>query len=229
MRAMSRWLALILGAGALAGCSVLPEGASRGTADAGRLAGAAPQMSRTPGAGQCLAELGATRASFDPLPDRYFGNGCSNLNTVQLSALWSDDAQIAVADLGPVTCQVADTFEGWARYGVDRAARQYLGSGVRTIETFGSYSCRTVAGTSRLSAHARAAAIDVSGFVLDDGRRIMVASDWTGGSAPEREFLRVVAESACKRFDTVLSPDYNAAHHDHLHLEGVLDGKGFCR
>ena len=41
-----------------------------------------------------------------------------------------------------------------------------------------------------------------------------------------REFLRVVRGSACKRFATVLSPDYNAAHHDHLHVE-VGSGK-FC-
>jgi len=27
----------------------------------------------------------------------------------------------------------------------------------------------------------------------------------------------------------VLGPDYNAAHRDHLHLEGVIDGDSFCR
>ena len=35
------------------------------------------------------------------------------------------------------------------------------------------------------------------------------------------------AASACRRFGTVLSPDYNAAHHDHLHLED--DRTSFCR
>ena len=93
----------------------------------------------------------------------------------------------------------------------------------------GSFACRNVAGSGRRSAHATGAAIDISGFVLEDGRRIMVRSAWLGGSDREREFLRVVQQSACKRFDTVLSPDYNAAHHDHLHLEGVIGTKSYCR
>ena len=100
---------------------------------------------------------------------------------------------------------------------------------MRSIETFGSYSCRNVAGTDRRSAHATGAAIDVSGFVLEDGRRVMVKSAWFGGSESEREFLHVVQQSACKRFATVLGPDYNSAHHDHLHVEGVLGSSGYCR
>ena len=90
----------------------------------------------------------------------------------------------------------------------------------------GSYSCRNVAGTARRSAHSRAEAIDVSAFVLADGRRVSVLSGWNA-SRGEREFLRVVHKSACKRFGTVLGPDYNRAHHDHFHLEY---GKGnYCR
>jgi hypothetical protein len=116
---------------------------------------------------------------------------------------------------------------GWARFGVDRAARQILGSPLARIETMGSYSCRNVAGSARRSAHASAEAIDVAAFVLADGRRISVLDDWRGGSSEEREFLKVVHTSACKRFGTVLGPDYNAAHRDHLHLEKG-DGS-FCR
>jgi len=121
---------------------------------------------------------------------------------------------------------LAESFAGWARYGVDRAARQILGSPLVRIETMGSYSCRNVAGSGRLSAHARAEAIDVSAFVLADGRRIGVLNDWNGGSA-EKKFLRVIHDSACKRFGTVLGPNYNAAHHNHFHLE-LGDGR-FCR
>jgi hypothetical protein len=91
----------------------------------------------------------------------------------------------------------------------------------------GRYACRNVAGTNRRSAHSRAEAIDVSAFVLVDGRRISVENGWQGGSAKEREFLRVIQKSACKRFGTVLGPDYNAAHRDHFHLE--TGGQQFCR
>lgn len=85
----------------------------------------------------------------------------------------------------------------------------------------GSFACRNVAGTSRRSAHASADAIDIGGFVLADGRCISVQDGWSG-SAQEREFLRIVQRSACRRFNTVLGPDYNADHHDHFHVEGVI-------
>ena len=52
--------------------------------------------------------------------------------------------------------------------------------------------------------------------------------DWSGGTADQKRFLRIVHDSACKRFGTVLSPDYNAAHTDHFHLEAGRPG-GFCR
>ena len=175
----------------------------------------------------CIADLGASGARFDLLPDTYAAPGCNKLGTVQLMALAGDRAPLSVANLGPVQCSVAKAFGDWARFGVDRAAREILRSPVARIETMGSYSCRNVAGTDRRSAHARAEAIDVAAFVLADGRRIVLKRDWEGGDAATREFLRVVHKSACKRFGTVLGPEYNAAHQDHFHLEGV--GAKFCR
>jgi hypothetical protein len=225
---------------ALAGCGSLIPGSSSGTAP-----GAASQSARAPARpattiasapqsyaqraedGACLADLGASGARFDPLPDTYAAPGCNKLGTVQLMALAGDRAPLTIANMGPVRCNVAKAFGDWARFGVDRAARQILGSPVAKIETMGSYACRNVAGSERRSAHARAEAIDVSAFVLADGRRIVLKRDWEGGDAATREFLRVVHKSACKRFGTVLGPEYNAAHEDHFHLEGT--GAKFCR
>ena len=184
-------------------------------------------LSPRPEARQCLSDLGATRASFTPLPDQYFGGGCTNLNSVRLANLRSDSATLGLTNLGPVTCPTASAFAGWARFGADRAARQILGSALVRIDTMGSYACRNVAGSSRRSAHATANAIDIAAFVLADGRRISVLGDWAQGTPEERRFLRVVHESACKRFGTVLGPAYNADHADHLHVE--LGGGGFCR
>jgi len=183
--------------------------------------------SASPSARQCLSRLSTTRASFTPVPDRYFDRGCSTLNSVRLSSLRSDKAQLTLSNLGPVTCDAANRFAGWARFGVDRAARQILGSRLVKIETMGSYNCRNVAGTSRRSAHATANAIDVSGFVLADGRRISVLGDWNNGTSAERRFLRVIHQSACKRFGVVLGPNYNAAHRDHFHVEAKSGS--FCR
>lgn len=226
---------------ALAGCgSIVPgvaspgagQGPSRTTASApARPAVAVASAPRSyvprPGEAGCLADLGKTGARFDPVPDTYAAPGCNQLGTVKLMALAGDRAPLSIANLGPVQCHVAKAFGDWARFGVDRAARQLLGSPVAKIETMGSYNCRNVAGTEVRSAHARAEAIDVSAFVLADGRRIVLKRDWQGGDAATREFLRVVHKSACKRFGTVLGPEYNAAHQDHFHLEGT--GAKFCR
>jgi hypothetical protein len=176
---------------------------------------------------QCLAALTAASATFQPLPDQYFGAGCSTVNTVRLLSVNSDTAMLGLTNLGPVACPLANTFAAWARYGVDRAARQILGSPLVRIETMGSYSCRNVAGSDRMSAHALAQAIDVSAFVLADGRRISMLGNWSAGTDEERSFLRVIHQSACKRFGTVLGPDYNTAHRNHFHLE--YTGSRFCR
>lgn len=180
-----------------------------------------------PGDRSCFADLSATGARFSRVPDAYTAPGCNKLGTVRLTALSGDASQFGISNLGAVKCETAKAFSAWARFGVDRAARQILGSPLARIETMGSYACRNVFGTARRSAHATGNAIDVSAFILANGQRITLKGDWKNGSRAEREFLRVVHKSACKRFGTVLGPDYNAAHADHLHLEG--SGSQFCR
>ncbi|WP_205214850.1 extensin family protein [Altererythrobacter sp. ZODW24] len=221
---MMRILALLASVALLGACSMLPGGTSN--SDKPR-AGNAQSVAATPAARQCLGKLNATGARFIAKADAYGGKGCSNINTVSLSAMRGDRSQFEVTNLGTVSCPVANTFAAWTRFGVDRAARQILGSPIERIETMGSYSCRNVAGSSRRSAHSTADAVDVSAFVLKDGRRISLSGGWNSSDRREREFLRVVHKSACKRFGTVLGPDYNAAHRDHFHLERG-DGS-FCR
>ena len=212
------------------GRSAPSEGSSRApaaTQPPPRIGSAAPNFVSRPEDAQCLADLNAAGARFSPLPDSYNGPGCNTLGTVQLSALAGDARQFGILNIGPVQCRTAHVFSEWARFGVDRAARQILGSPLSRIETMGSYSCRNVAGSSRRSAHATAGAIDVSAFILEDGRRISLKEGWLDGIRAEREFLRIVHQSACKRFGTVLGPEYNRAHEDHLHLEGT--GAEYCR
>jgi hypothetical protein len=171
---------------------------------------------------QCAANLRAINVHYSALPDQNFGNGCATYGVVKLL-----DIGVPTTNLGAMTCPLAAQFAAWARYGVEPAARLILGSEVVRIETFGTYNCRNIAGSARLSEHARGNAVDISAFLLADGRRISVTNGWNGDTASAR-FLRIVRASACKRFRTVLSPDYNAAHHDHLHFDMGGAG-GYCR
>lgn len=223
---MARIIALALLSLTLTACGSLVPGERAGQSP--RPPTQTAVITPSPQTQQCLADLGAAGARFAALPDRYMGEGCAQLGTVSLSAVRSDFDSLGVSNLGPVACPTATAFSDWARFGVDRAARQILGSPLARIETMGSFACRNVAGSGRRSAHATADAIDIAAFVLADGRRVSVLHHWTGGTAAEREFLRVVQRSACRRFRTVLGPEYNAAHRDHFHLERGGDG-GFCR
>jgi hypothetical protein len=91
---------------------------------------------------------------------------------------------------------------------------------VSRIVHFGTYSCRNINHRTigRRSEHASANALDVAGFVLADGTSVTVAQDWKGDSR-KAALLRDLRDGACRFFDVVLGPDYNAAHRDHFHLD----------
>lgn len=173
---------------------------------------------------QCYADLSRERVRYSPLPDRDYGGGCTVIGSVQLI-----DIGVPVTGLKAMRCGLAEEFIGWTRNALAPAAYQILGSRLVKIETFGTYACRNTIGapTERLSGHALANAVDVSAFILEDGRRISIENDWRSDDPDIRRFFDVIHASACKRFGTVLSPDYNWAHHNHLHLED--DHKSFCR
>jgi len=86
------------------------------------------------------------------------------------------------------------------------------------------------AGTGHISEHAFGNAIDVAAFTLADGRTITVKDGWHG-SPEEQGFLHDVQGSACDIFTTVLSPGYNAAHYNHIHVDLMRrgDGRHPCR
>jgi hypothetical protein len=188
----------------------------------GRAMASAPSSAQTR---QCHADLSRTGVAFTPLPDRERGGGCSTIGTVQLL-----DVGVPTTNLGAMRCGLAEAYAGWVRNAVAPAAHQILGSDLVKVETFGTYACRNVIGTAysgHLSGHAIANAVDVSAFDLADGRRISILDDWHSSDDHVRDFLATIHASACKRFGTVLSPDYNAAHRNHLHLED--DHANFCR
>lgn len=102
---------------------------------------------------------------------------------------------------------------------VDELARRLLGSGLRSVQSYGSYACRQMTGNrARLSLHASGRALDIAAFELADGQRIVVQRHWESRDAKGR-FLRAVAKAACERFSAVLTPDTDRFHQDHLHVD----------
>ena len=128
------------------------------------------------------------------------------------------------SDLG-TNCAVAAALALWEWHVVQPAALEHFGREVASIDHFGSYSCRRLSGrdAGAWSEHARANAVDIAAFTLTDGTRISVAGDWED-DGPRGRFLDEVRDGACDLFATVLSPDYNAAHRDHLHFDQAARG-----
>lgn len=185
--------------------------------------GPVPSPPRDVASRSCFAQLDAAGVRYTPLPDQDFGSGCHARASVRVT-----DLGTPTSNLGPMTCSLASNFAAWVRHAVRPAARQVYGEDLARVETFGTYSCRNIYGgrSGRLSQHAFANAVDVSAFVLEDGRRIVVLGGWNGSERDQR-FLRLIRASACRRFGTVLSPDYNAAHANHFHFD--MSGQNFCR
>lgn len=204
----------------LSACGAIPGGKDQSTSRPQSSAGLGA-FNPTQSARQCYSALQKANVRFSPLPDRNFSGGCSQIDSIKLLDVGAD-----VTNLGPVKCELANKFAAWTEFAVKRAARKYLGSDLKRIETMGSYSCRNIAGTGKRSEHAHANAIDISGFVLTDGRRITLEDHWKSGRK-EKQFLTAIHASACKRFGTVLSPDYNRAHYNHFHFD--MSGQGYCR
>lgn len=130
----------------------------------------------------------------------------------------------------PVTCPASIALLLWERDVLNSSAMEIFGSKIARIEHLGAYSCCRLYGrdTGPWSEHATANAIDIAGFVLENGTRIDVLRDWPGEGEKAR-FLRVVRDGACESFATVLSPDYNAAHANHFHLDMSRRWRGVCR
>ncbi|SDF88223.1 Uncharacterized conserved protein [Thalassobaculum litoreum DSM 18839] len=173
---------------------------------------------------RCRATLAASRLQVRALENRRNGAFCHYSDVVQI-------LRSTVPYSGPVhlTCPMAAALYLWERDIVAPAAVKYLSSRLVRIDHMGTYSCRRRQGGSsnRPSEHATANAIDVSGFRLEDGRRVTVLGDWSQGTTAERAFLREIRDRACGLFQVVLSPDYNAAHRDHFHLD--MGDWGVCR
>ena len=117
-------------------------------------------------------------------------------------------------------CPMILPVDRWVEHVVDPAARMHFGAPLAEVRVAASYGCRPMNHQSggRLSEHGHANALDVSGFLLADGRRIDVQSGWWGDPR-ERDFLRAVHRGACGEFTTVLGPDYDRLHRDHFHLD----------
>ena len=136
--------------------------------------------------------------------------------------------QVQVTGDPQVRCEVALALAQWSSEVVRPTAKLHLGDELSKILISTSYQCRrrNNAVTGKISEHGFANGVDVMGFELKDGRRVMVASR-VGSIEPERAFQAAVRGGSCAYFTTVLGPTTNAAHANHLHLDMAIRRGGY--
>jgi hypothetical protein len=166
-------------------------------------------------AAACLKGLDRRHIHYDRLTDWRTPEGCGVDEAVrvkQSAFAWNHSAVM--------TCQMSARVWDFENQVVQPAAQRNFGQSVRKLSNVGAYDCRGERGgrPERLSQHSFGRAFDVTGFELADGTTVSVLRDWRGKGA-KSEFLHQVAQGACQMFSVVITPNHNAFHQDHLHLD----------
>ncbi len=153
-----------------------------------------------------------------PLP------GCYIAQPVRVAAV--DGVSLSHASV--MDCGTAVSLQSWVENTVNPTFR--FRGGVSSLKVISGYSCRTRNSRpgAKLSEHAKGRAIDIAAVRLNSGVEITVLEGWR--DPRYRSALRKLHDGACGPFGTVLGPDANRYHKDHLHLDTArYPGGPYCR
>lgn len=162
----------------------------------------------------CMDALSERGARFDIAVVPVAGRSCVLTDGVSLR-----HAQMAVEPAATMSCPLALTLAEFEGRVIQPAARRHFGRSAAIMRQIGAYSCRMrTGGSGRLSHHASGRAIDIAGFEIEGGERVMVKEHWRD-PGPRGRFLREIAREACESFSVVLTPNHDVWHADHLHFD----------
>lgn len=151
---------------------------------------------------------------------------CGERSPLLVSGILVNGRMIELSAEATLTCAMASTLPDWASR-VDAFAQTVENSRIATLIVGTSYQCRdrrTGTESRDLSEHGLANGLDVTGFALADGRLVTVEAGW-GVEEKGESLLRFAHDAACTAFMTVLGPEANSAHRDHLHLDQGCHGR----
>jgi hypothetical protein len=161
-----------------------------------------------------------------PLPPIADGM-CEEQSPLSVTSILVNGRSVPLSAPAIFNCEMASDLPGWVA-DVDSYIFVMQKTRIKAVTVGGSYECRdrnVEGGSSDLSEHGRADALDFVGFTLEDGRTLTVGQDYNSADAPTNRLMHFAHDAACTRFTTVLGPDANALHHDHFHLDLGCHGK----
>ena len=169
---------------------------------------------RTP-TGQCTVDPRSV-ADATPLGEVDGPGPCGIRNGWQVTAV----SGVGFSQAAKLECQMVGATNDWLDQVVQPAAQSAFGEQVVSVRVAASYACRARNNQrgGKISEHSFGNALDVSAFTLASGRTITVEDGW-GSWGAESGFLKQVHGQACGTFTTVLGPEADRHHEDHLHFD----------
>lgn len=158
-------------------------------------------------------------------PIRAQVQGCGLKDGVMVTSV----SGVKLSQPATIDCATATALNRWVERGVKPAVGR-LGGGVAALQVAGHYTCRPRNNQrgAKISEHGRGKAIDISAVTLANGVSVTVLKGWN--DRQHGKMLKAMHKSACGPFGTVLGPNSDGYHRDHLHLDTAAYRKGsYCR
>jgi hypothetical protein len=143
--------------------------------------------------------------------------GCGVEDPVRVTSV----AGVRLSQAATVDCSIAKALNSW----VDEVAQPAFEGRLVQLQIAAHYACRSrnnIKG-AKVSEHGKGRAIDISAFVLSNGKVLSVAGDYN-------KLLRRIYKAGCGYFKTTLGPGSDGYHEDHFHFDtSARKGGAYCR
>jgi hypothetical protein len=143
--------------------------------------------------------------------------GCGVEDPVAVTSV----AGVRLSQTATVDCSIAKALNSW----VDEVAQPAFDGKLVEMQVAAHYICRGRNNKkgAPISEHGKGRAIDISAFVLSNGKVLTVAGNYN-------RLLRKIYKAACPYFRTTLGPGSDGYHEDHFHFDtSARSGGAYCR
>lgn len=143
--------------------------------------------------------------------------GCGVAEPVRVTSV----AGVRLSQAATVDCSIAKALNAW----VEDVVQPAFDGKLVEMRVAAHYACRgrnNVKG-AKISEHGKGRAIDISAFVLSNGKSLTVARNYN-------KLLRRIYKAGCGYFKTTLGPGSDGYHEDHFHFDtSARKGGAYCR
>jgi hypothetical protein len=143
--------------------------------------------------------------------------GCGVEDPVMVTSV----SGVRLSQPATVDCSIAKALNSW----VDEVVQPAFDGRLVEVQIAAHYICRSrnnVKG-AKVSEHGKGRAVDISAFILSNGKVLTVARDYN-------KLLRRIYKAGCSYFKTTLGPGSDGYHEDHFHFDtSARKGGAYCR